>query len=122
MKEKNTGSTRTDDPLAKGRDLSKLKRLGRLGELGRTVSAEALEPRNIKVHISIKLDSDVLEWFKARATEPNSAGYQTLINNALRATMERSHTGSDDERAALLDDDEFLAAVADRVASRLSAR
>lgn len=54
-----------DDPLDRELDLSKLRRLGRLGELGKVASAAAVEPRNIKVEVSIKIDADVLEWFKA---------------------------------------------------------
>lgn len=77
-----------DDPLDRELDLSKLRRLGRLGELGKVVSRAALEPRNIKVDISIKLDADVLEWFKARAAGQGSAAWQTLIAVALREHME----------------------------------
>lgn len=33
-----------------------------------------------KDHINIRIDHDVLEWFKA-----NGKGYQTLMNNVLRA-------------------------------------
>ena len=33
-----------------------------------------------KDHINIRLDHDVLQWFRA-----NGKGYQTLINNVLRA-------------------------------------
>src|SRR5579863_6713755 len=33
-----------------------------------------------KDHINIRVDHDVLEWFRA-----NGRGYQTLINNVLRA-------------------------------------
>ena len=33
-----------------------------------------------KDHINIRVDHDVLEWFKA-----NGRGYQTLMNNVLRA-------------------------------------
>jgi uncharacterized protein (DUF4415 family) len=33
-----------------------------------------------KEHINIRIDHDMLEWFKA-----NGRGYQTLINNVLRA-------------------------------------
>jgi uncharacterized protein (DUF4415 family) len=33
-----------------------------------------------KDHINIRIDHDVLEWFKA-----NGRGYQTLMNNVLRA-------------------------------------
>jgi uncharacterized protein (DUF4415 family) len=36
-----------------------------------------------KDHINIRIDHDVLEWFKA-----NGRGYQTLMNNVLRAFVE----------------------------------
>ena len=45
--------------------------------------------RNIKVGIHIKLDADIIEFFKARASEPNAAPYQTQINNALREFIEK---------------------------------
>ena len=41
----------------------------------------------VKVPLSIKIDADVLEWFKSMGK-----GYQTRINNALRETM-MQHTG-----------------------------
>ncbi len=44
--------------------------------------------RNVKVAIHIKLDADIVEFFKARASEPNAAPYQTQINNALRGVVE----------------------------------
>jgi uncharacterized protein (DUF4415 family) len=51
---------------------------------------EELQPANTKVQITIKIDLDVLNYFKKRASEPNSAPYQTQINNELRAIMENS--------------------------------
>ena len=36
-----------------------------------------------KDHINIRIDHDVLEWFKSRGK-----GYQTLMNNVLRAFVE----------------------------------
>lgn len=36
-----------------------------------------------KDHIDIRIDHDVLEWFKG-----NGRGYQTLMNNVLRAFVE----------------------------------
>ena len=44
--------------------------------------------RNVKVGIHIKLDADIIEFFKARATEPNAAPYQTQINTALREIVD----------------------------------
>jgi uncharacterized protein (DUF4415 family) len=42
----------------------------------------------VKVGIYIKLDRDILEFFKNRAAEPGSPAYQTQINNELRKAME----------------------------------
>ena len=41
-----------------------------------------------KTRITIRLDDDVLEWFRGQADEAGGGGYQALINQALRATME----------------------------------
>lgn len=40
-----------------------------------------------KVRITINLDADILEYFKDRAKMPDSAPYQTQINNALRHVL-----------------------------------
>jgi uncharacterized protein (DUF4415 family) len=37
-----------------------------------------------KTRITIRLDDDVLEWFKQEVHEMGGGNYQTLINNALR--------------------------------------
>ena len=39
----------------------------------------------VKVSLSIKIDADVLSWFKSKGK-----GYQTRINKALRETMMQS--------------------------------
>jgi uncharacterized protein (DUF4415 family) len=49
--------------------------------------------RNVKVTISIRLDADIIEFFKAKAASPGSVPYQTQMNNALRSFME-SETGN----------------------------
>jgi uncharacterized protein (DUF4415 family) len=40
-----------------------------------------------KEHINIRVDRDVLAWFKA-----NGPGYQTLMNNVLRAFVQARHS------------------------------
>lgn len=42
--------------------------------------------RPIKKQLTLRLDADVIEWFKTRA--PNGEGYQTEINKALREFVE----------------------------------
>ena len=44
--------------------------------------------RPIKQQITLRLDADVITWFKAHAR--NGRGYQTDINGALRAHVQRS--------------------------------
>jgi uncharacterized protein (DUF4415 family) len=43
-----------------------------------------------KDHINIRIDHDVLEWFKK-----NSRGYQTLMNNVLRAFVQTRRQGEE---------------------------
>jgi uncharacterized protein (DUF4415 family) len=42
--------------------------------------------RPVKQQLTLRLDADVVAWFKSHATE--SAGYQTRINQALREYVE----------------------------------
>ena len=44
--------------------------------------------RPVKQQITLRLDADIIAWFKARA--PGSRGYQTDINGALREHVQRS--------------------------------
>jgi uncharacterized protein (DUF4415 family) len=47
--------------------------------------AEYWKVEPVKVALSIKIDADVLKWFKSKGK-----GYQTRINNALRTIMTQS--------------------------------
>lgn len=40
-----------------------------------------------KSRITIRLDQDVIDWFKGRVNEAGGGNYQTLINQALRQHM-----------------------------------
>lgn len=51
----------------------------------RGIVRRGLKPLPPKALISLRLDQDVLEWFKAQG-----AGYQTRINNVLRAFRDAS--------------------------------
>ena len=46
--------------------------------------------RPIKQQITLRLDSDVVDWFKRNA--PGGRGYQTEINRALRQHIRRVET------------------------------
>jgi len=47
--------------------------------------------RPVKKQITLRLDADIIAWFKARA--PNGRGYQTDINGALREHVRRVDVG-----------------------------
>ncbi len=42
-----------------------------------------------KTRITIRLDDDILEWFRARVEAAGGGNYQTLINAALREHIEQ---------------------------------
>ena len=44
-----------------------------------------------KTRITIRLDDDLLEWFRKQARETGSGNYQTLINAALREFIAGKH-------------------------------
>jgi len=69
-----------------------------------------------KIKISIYLDADVLDFFKAQAAKPSSAPYQTQINNELRAAMERKRPTEDEVvTITMLENPEFLSTLAERL-------
>jgi uncharacterized protein (DUF4415 family) len=105
-----------EDPLAGPRDLTG-RTFVRRGAAGKVSSPESVEPRNVKVHISIKLDADVLEHFKDRARQSGAAPYQTQINQALREAMERDLESFPGE--GLVRDDRFVTAITERIKARL---
>ena len=88
----------------------------------RGVSRELPPPEDLskrtKVRITIMLDSDVLEHFKAAATKPGADPYQTQINRALRAYVFAEKRPED----RLAEDSSFIDRVAERVATYVSNR
>jgi hypothetical protein len=43
-----------------------------------------------KTRITIRLDDDVLDWFRAQVNAAGGGSYQTLINHALRGVMHQT--------------------------------
>lgn len=66
-----------------------------------------------KVQVTIYLDAEVFNYFKARAAQPDADSYETQINEALRDAMARGNGAN--QQAALLTDEGFIRAVAERV-------
>ncbi len=85
-------------------------------------AAEDLRPRRSRVRVEISLDDDVFDYFKER-----TVGYEEWINDELRRVMERD-TGCAEESdaaheqatpyAALVNDDNFIEAIAERLSAR----
>ena len=42
-----------------------------------------------KVRITIRLDRDVLDWFRSKVEAQGGGNYQTMLNDALRAYTEQ---------------------------------
>lgn len=42
-----------------------------------------------KVRITIRLDRDIINWFRAKVEERGGGNYQSMLNDALRTYMER---------------------------------
>lgn len=43
-----------------------------------------LRPAGSKVRITIRLDKEVVDWFKAKVESAGGGSYQTMLNEALR--------------------------------------
>ncbi|MBM4156927.1 MAG: BrnA antitoxin family protein [Lentisphaerae bacterium] len=48
-------------------------------------------PSGRKVRITIRLDRDLVEWFKSKAELKGGGSYQTMLNDALRAYTEHQN-------------------------------
>jgi uncharacterized protein (DUF4415 family) len=42
-----------------------------------------------KVRITIRLDRDIIDWFRSKVEEQGGGSYQTMLNDALRTYVER---------------------------------
>jgi uncharacterized protein (DUF4415 family) len=47
-----------------------------------------LPPSGKKVRITIRLDRDVVDWFRSKVEEQGGGSYQSMLNDALRKHME----------------------------------
>jgi uncharacterized protein (DUF4415 family) len=98
-------------------DLAKLK-VKRRGPLPAFRDAAG---RPIKVRITITLDQDLVEHFKTEAAKPGALPYQTQINQTLRKAVigeELRPEQTEAIKAALLEDPDFLRAVAHQLEAR----
>ena len=55
-----------------------------------------LPPSGKKVRITIRLDRDIVDWFRSKVEEQGEGNYQTMLNDALRTYMERQEQPFED--------------------------
>ena len=48
-----------------------------------------IEPDPNKVRITIRLDADIVDYFKAQVHKAGGGNYQTMINSALRQHLDK---------------------------------
>jgi uncharacterized protein (DUF4415 family) len=88
----------------------KVKRRGILPELSDADDSPT------KVRITISLDKDIVDYFKAEAKHPGALPYQTQINRALREMICTWHLSChDDFKQELLNDPVFIKQMAKKV-------
>ena len=58
---------------------------------GRRGAVVAVPPG--KTRITIRIDSDLLDWFRDQVDAAGGGNYQTLMNQALRAYVEQRESG-----------------------------
>ncbi len=49
-----------------------------------------------KTRITIRIDDDILEWFRDQVHKAGGGSYQTFINNALRGVVESAERNLED--------------------------
>jgi hypothetical protein len=74
------------------------------------------EPHEVTVTVTLPVTLDVFKYFERRAAELKAESYKTLMADALRQAM-KPQNGSQPtaDYSALLNDERFIAAVAERV-------
>lgn len=50
-----------------------------------------IKPPPGKTRITIRIDDDILDWFRARVHEAGGGSYQAMINQALRDCISTDH-------------------------------
>ncbi len=58
-------------------------------DFSKAVRGAVIAAPKAKSRITIRLDDAILQWFKSRADEAGGANYQTMINAALIAHIQR---------------------------------
>ena len=72
-------------------------------------------PKREREKITIVIDSDILDFFRTRATQPDSPKYQAQINNELRriveANKQTNRSGLNPIESSILENEFFVKAL-----------
>ncbi len=55
-----------------------------------------------KTSVTIRIDDDILQWYRAQMHKASGGSYQTAMNGALRRAMESSQGHADEHSGPLL--------------------
>lgn len=89
---------------------------GQRGRYAGKIKPGDTDSSNCKVTVTIQLDADIVQHFKELAAE-SGASFENQINNILRDNLEPTEQAQ--TRSSLVEDDRFIAAVAERVVEQL---
>ena len=56
-------------------------------DFSNAVRGPVLPPDASKTRITIRIDNDILDWFRSRVNEQGGGNYQSMINQSLRSCM-----------------------------------
>jgi len=60
-------------------------------DFGRGRRGAVLPPSKGKTRITIRIDTQVLDWFREEVNKSGGGNYQTLMNDALRRHVDAKH-------------------------------
>ena len=67
--------------------IAKKKKKGKINYGNVNIDPEEFNPRNVKIRVTMFVDEEVLDAFRA-AAEKHGVGYQTLMNQKLRESLQ----------------------------------
>ena len=95
----------------------KVKRRGMLPSL------KGQSPEQAQLKITIVLDDDLVNYFKATAQQPDTQFYQTQINQTLRQAIQQKSVlydaDMDTVKKVLLQDSDFIREIANQIGQRV---
>ncbi len=65
-------------------------------DFGKGKRGQVVTPPPGKTRITIRIDDDILDWFRARVHDAGGGSYQAMINQALRDHITADHEDLED--------------------------